>query len=1002
MFALLLGALGIGIAATLLSSSNSKTAEEILNELLENLESFLDGKLKDEEKFIEKFNENYKEKRLQGRNSKIDSIYIYSSEGLNKIKKKIENENENYCKCEKLKSEIMKEIEAFKTNAKNLLFDEKKYLGKLKIFQDVKVDFLSKKKGNSIEKWKKNIKEKILNINLEVQIEKVRTRIVNIENEIELELQSEKYYNFYLENFFLGKIEKACSELKILNSENSLNSDINKLEKLKNEIPQKRKLKNEKFINLEKNKRANLFKTIGNHGLDSQQIEAAIKNEISNLVIAGAGSGKTTTIRGRIKYLIEALKIPKEEILTLAFNKKSATELKKSLKNDGYEIDTMTFHSFGMKLIKEVDGQDIKIFKNMEKKIDELYKKLTEDSPEYLSSIIAYFGFFLTEPKEIFDFKTSQEYEEYITEKNLKSLKGEFHRSYQEVLIANFLFRNNIDYQYESMYPLPEDYINEYSSFGKKNIYHPDFYLVDYNIYLEHFGINRKGEVPSFWGKNAKEEYWNGINWKRQLHKDLDTKLIETYSYEYTEETLFSGLKNKLLAENLELTQLSDKKTLEKIEENLEKEYSTFKKMINSFITYAKNNNIDLEELRKSILENDYSRNSVFLKLVIPLSQEYEDYLKETKQIDFSDMIIKATEYLQKNKVSRGYKHIIIDEFQDISITRFNLLKEIWMKNKGILFCVGDDWQSIYKFTGSNVNLFLEFEKYTGYCEQSKIETNYRYPKSIAELSSKFIMKNPIQITKNIKSFKPDSPKEKAYEIVYYNSNIKKMVQDKLMSLPKESNILLLIRNKKEIENIKDYNLKEAKDNILIFYKRCDLKINYQTVHSAKGLEADYVFLLSNSGGMTGFPNTREDDPVFKIIKNGLTSNYPFDEERRLYYVALTRAKEKLFLFVDIKNKSEFIQEIEKDFVRPYNCPKCGSNLEYKENGLTNCKNCDNSPKLDQIYTGERCICSDMRDKILRHHNNKYFLGCSDYPNCKETKEIFIYELNSQNLKKNQ
>lgn len=985
--------LGLAVAGAALLFSTSESAEEVLKKLEKDIEDFLENKVENKKNIIENFNNKYLQKKLKGRNNKLDNFYLISSEGIeslnNKIKKENEKLNEIFSVIESIKEKILN-----LNSESNLKEKEKYFISELQIAKEIDSNFLSNKENERLENRKKNIKFLILNLNIEVKKNQIYDRVNKLRMRIEEEINiCNKYLDYYFEELVIKNIDGLISEIKLINNPELL-LKLDELKDLKNSIGVKRKNFNMNFVLKEKIEKKEFFKSIGNFGLDPQQIEAVLKNEISNLVIAGAGTGKTTTLRGRVKYLTEILKVDSADILVLAYNKSAAIEIKNLLKKDGFEIDTKTFHSLGANIIRKLDN-NIQIEKNTEKLIGDIFNKFLKENSDYLKSLVIYFGYFLTDTKDEFEFETAEEYQEYLKDREYKSLKNEFHRSYEEVLIANFLFKNNINYVYEKKYDIPDGYRNKYSDEKKSNNYNPDFYLPDYKIYIEHFGVDENGNVPKYWsgceGKSATEIYWDGINWKRLLHKDLKTNLIETYSYEKRNGTLFDNLKTNLLKYDVKFEELSAEELLENIKANLKKEYNAFVNLVKSFVNYSRENNVDLEEVKRKNSDSFYSRNSTFLNLVMPILSEYEKYLSENNLIDFPDMIIKATEILQKNKYSLEYKHILVDEFQDISLTRFNLIKEIWLKNKGYLFCVGDDWQSIYKFNGSNVDIFLNLEKYTKYCEVSKIETTYRYPQSIVELSSKFIMKNPIQIVKNIKSFQNE--KGKSYEFIYHTSEnkLKENVKATLKRLPQNSDILILLRYNSDIEKIKGNGIKEKAGKELIYFDRLDLKIQYKTVHSAKGAEADYVLILNNEGGMKGFPSQIEDDPIFKLIKNGLDSNYPFDEERRLYYVALTRCKKKQFLFININEKSSFIKELEKEFQHPLKCQNCGGQIQFDDlKKRITCLSCSNEILESHVYSGEKCYCSNESEFVVKYSekNQRYFLSCSNYPKCYNTKNI--------------
>lgn len=964
--------------------SDYKSPETILKKLLKNIDDILERKVDITEEFVNKFTKEYLENKLKGRNEKVDRFYLLSSEGYEILKKKID---ENICGFSEYLEKI-KEVHLKLDLGEMKLLE---YQKNLKVYlEKIDLNILSKNSNKILEKENREIKKRILNIDVVFKIKKLKERANKILNK--KLFSKEKYYSFYEEEEIQKKIERLLSEYKVITLiDQELEVKIKKIKDLRSKLKNKRENHNKNFIEKEKKRLENFF-VIDNYKLDSQQIEAVLKNEISSLVIAGAGTGKTTTIRGKVKYLIDELDVDINDILVLAFNNSASSNLKKALSKDGYNIESKTFHSLGKSLLPK----EKEVLKDSRKEIAKLYEEFAEANSEYMKKISEFFLYFLNDLKSEFDFESVEDYILYLKNLEYKSLKNEYHRSYEEVLIANFLFKNNINYEYEKNYEIPEEYKNEYSKKNKSLKYRPDFYLPDYNIYIEHFGIDEKGNVPKHWksntGVSAKEEYLNSMKWKIKLHEDLNTKLIKTYSYEFDiNKTIYNNLKNNLIEQGVVFKELSNKEIIEKIKENLPKEYNSFIELLTNFIIYAKENNINLKEVFQNNNFKECTRNSLFLEIAILLSDKYENNLIENNKIDFSDMIVKATEVLQKNKKSLNYKYILVDEFQDVSLTKFNFIKEIWEKNKGFLFCVGDDWQSIYGFLGSDISIFLNLEKYTKCCEVTKIETTYRYPKTIAELAGHFIMKNKYQIKKDIKTM-DDNSLEKKYNFIYYKNKIEMSLEIKkiIKKLPKDSKVLILGRYKDDINLIKG-TFKVAKDFELIFSDRRDLDIKFKTVHSAKGSEADYVFIINNTNQIKGFPSLIEDDSVFKLIKK-LNSKYPFDEERRLFYVALTRCKKKVYLFVDILKKSSFIRELEKDFSKSLKCPYCNDNLLFDDfTGEIFCEKCKNKIDFSKIYIDKNCSCNSPYSIKYSKKTNHFFLSCSDYPNCKGN-ENFNYK----------
>jgi DNA helicase-4 len=293
---------------------------------------------------------------------------------------------------------------------------------------------------------------------------------------------------------------------------------------------------------------------------------------------------------------------------------------------------------------------------------------------------------------------------------------------------------------------------------------------------------------------------------------------------------------------------------------------------------------------------------------------------------------------------------------------RYMLLHAMRKSRPYKLFCVGDDWQSIYRFAGSDIDFILNFGKYWGAYEESKIESTYRFSQMLTDISSSFIMGNPQQKKKAIVGMKGY---EKAIgEVTGYNEDysIKSMLE-KIKTLPQNASVFLIGRYSFDIQPLDNceglsYKLETTSDNVTVICKdRPDLKIRFLTVHKSKGLQTDYVFIINNKDSVTGFPSQIEDAPILDLLL-GNHDTYPFAEERRLFYVAITRARKTVYLVTIKGKKSIFAQEIERDFgdyfEDPiYICPMCGGQLERKKGPYGFFYGCSNyyNPEIQCHYT---------------------------------------------------
>lgn len=702
----------------------------------------------------------------------------------------------------------------------------------------------------------------------------------------------------------------------------------------------------------------NLIGNVENCQLDSQQMKCIVKDFHNHLVIAGAGTGKTTTIIGKLKYLLKSKKCNAEDILVLSFTNASATEMKKRIQYEtGEKIDISTFHKLGINIITDVAGVVPKISKlNLENFIEEqLISNM--NSNEYLKLLNNYLLYSHIEEISEFDFKTYNEYNEHIRENRPITLNRESVKSYGEMDIANFLTQNGIRYIYEHPYEI-DTRTNEY------NQYCPDFYLPDYNIYIEYFSIDKKGQVPSYFkareGMTPTQTYQASMKWKREIHKMNHTTMIECYAYEKFDNTLLENLKQNLIKHSVPMNPISQKDLYNNIIRNDKRILHSIVELFETLINLIKSNKTTIASIRQINKGNHNERkNEEILQLFDPIYAAYCKYLIDHEEIDFNDMINTATDYVVQRKYTNHYKYVIIDEYQDISKARFSLLYELRKSNYFDLFCVGDDWQSIYRFAGSDINLILNFEKYWGLTVISRIETTYRFTPLLAEISGEFVMNNPAQIKKHIMSKLNDTDFPLMEISGYTEKNAVEFMVQQLNVLPQNSSVFFIGRYRSDLDKIKcdlfDFQYINATGLISIKYAtRPDLRIEFVTAHKSKGLQADYVFIINNRNDKMGFPSKIQNHPILELLLDNY-EEFPHAEERRLYYVALTRAKRKVFLITTNCCESIFISELRKKYLNQpkqnqLQCPRCGGRLVQRSGPYGNFWGCTNYRSLGCTY----------------------------------------------------
>ena len=724
-------------------------------------------------------------------------------------------------------------------------------------------------------------------------------------------------------------------------------------------FPQQLKRHNERAADMRIQAAYKLIGPVEGRNLDRQQMICIIKEAHNHLVIAGAGTGKTTTIIGKIKYLLKSRACLPEDLLVLSFTNASASEMEERIYNEtGYHLAASTFHKLGLTIISEVEGMKPKISQLNLRKFVKEQLDLQMKNEMYLSVLNSYLLYNRVLEKSEFDFKTEAEYIDYLKMNPPTTNSNEEVKSYGEMDIANFLMENSIKYVYEPAYEID----TRTSEYGQ---YHPDFYLPEYKIYIEYFGVNRRGEVPSYFkgthGMSATEAYQASMKWKRRLHQDNETKLVECYAYEKLEGTLLESLKSRLEEASVTLTPKSSKELWAEVSKEADSILDGVIELFMTLMNLMKSNGYDIEDVRKrNTMGRHVKGNSILLYLLEPIYNAYCRHLEENQEIDFNDMINLASKYINSGQYRNRYRYVIVDEYQDISKARFLLLDALRKSREYSLFCVGDDWQSIYRFAGSDIGFILNFEKYWGESETSRIETTYRFSQKLIEISGGFIMKNPAQKKKDIKG-KSNDYGFPLGEISGYTDRIGiDFMVKKLQDLPKDSSVFFIGRYSFDSKLLSDNsaflcNYNKVSGLVEVKLKtRPDLTMSFMTAHKSKGLQADYVFIINNKKSRMGFPSKVQDAPILSLLLDDFET-YPFPEERRLFYVALTRAKKKAYLLTISGKESEFVVELKEKYQKElkreqYSCPLCGGQLQKKKGPYGEFFGCSNYHKSGCTY----------------------------------------------------
>lgn len=776
--------------------------------------------------------------------------------------------------------------------------------------------------------------------------------------------------------------------------------------------------------------------------LDNDQRRVVLTDEDYTSVVAGAGAGKTTTVAAKVKYLVEKQNIDPSEILVISFTNKAVQELRERINRDlSIPCPIATFHSTGNAILhKQVDKLNIVDDSKLYTVIQNYFKSSILQNESLVKNLILFFASYFNAPNdENVDLETffnkiaksnfstmRSDFDEFKTNivdtrsKRSITIQNEILRSQQEVEIANFLYLNNIDYEYEPLYP----YHIEFS----RKPYTPDFRITqgDKVAYIEHFGITQSGKNNRYTEREL-ERYKYAINHKIQLHREHGTELIYTFSEYNDGKTIREHLKEELEKKGFVVKPRSNKEVMEKLISTEENRYiRRLILLICRFISNFKTNGYQAEEFDRMYHSTSNVRSRLFLNICHDCYLEYQRYLKENDAVDFQDMINESARILKETKEMKKYldfKYIIVDEYQDISRQRFDLTTALSQVTHAKFIAVGDDWQSIYAFSGSDITLFTKFAENMGYAKQLKIVKTYRNAQEVIDIAGNFIQRNESQIKKELKSPKSindpviiytyDNTLKKSNDTNNKGTNFElgKAVETALQHI-KENNkgkkkVLLLGRYGFDGDHLEKTGMfeYERRGNKVRSLAYPEFDIQFMTAHASKGLGYDNVIIINVKNETFGFPSKIEDDPVLSFVIKG-DHSIDYAEERRLFYVAMTRTKNRVYFIAPERNPSEFLLEIKKDYKnvslvgkwneeKPVNqlrksCPICGYPMQFKYKNAYGLRLyiCSNEPELCGFMTNEYsagklsiCKCEKCRDGYLiaKPAPTGYFLGCTNY-----------------------
>ncbi len=752
------------------------------------------------------------------------------------------------------------------------------------------------------------------------------------------EIKNSGTYLIYSEKKNINlKIESLKKEIDAYATKKVSSDFYNKVRESLNEFTELIFSYNQNFIQQRKKDYSYLWNK-SNISLDGEQQTAIVTDDKYNLVVAAAGSGKTEVLITRIAYLIQRKPdfVQPNRILALAYQRKAREQINQRL-HERYGIEDVcvrTFHKLGKDILeksgKRIDRTDIVDENKKYGFVKNYFEEKIVTNPEFYRLFIRYIA--TVHDKD--DEPTAADKDAVLThaeERSYISIDSTKVKSKAEKEIMDFLLTHKINRE-----PIRVRYEADVGGFR------PDFYLPQFELFIEHWGINKDGEVPA-WFSQSSQEYRDLMETKKRWFAENHRLLVETFAYEYNtdepeeftdqlEYRIQKILENRFPGKKFEFSPLTYEEILDLVWES----QKTPIEDIQSFITIAKTYDLNPDKIAEKLLKGKWnSKQLAFGRLALIVFRAYQSQLEKLGKTDFEDMINEANIALDNNKslYENVYDHILVDEYQDISAQRLNLLKKLLERNPNCkLFCVGDDWQSIMSFSGSDLNYFVNFDQYFQNPAVTKICTNYRSIKSIVDAGAAVIKKNGnSQVQKEASSSRKEtkpifvlsSLHKTGFDELYYEQTVGdclRRINEYLAKGYDPNDILVLtrfmrtkirgrLRFFKIVQTFSELAI-NSNARIAIDNAKESNAVKLLTVHKCKGLEAKVVFILNVVNGEFGFPSEIEDPSILEVVRedNGVPDQK--EEERRLFYVAITRAKEDLYIYTRQQEKSEFLNEL--------------------------------------------------------------------------------------------
>ena len=729
--------------------------------------------------------------------------------------------------------------------------------------------------------------------------------------------------------------------------------------------------RNEALISREMAACGDFFDTVESTPLTPEQRRASVVMEDRNLLVASAGSGKTSTVVGKVGYALLRGLVAPEEVLIVAFNAHAAREIEErvhdrlaAMIHGPGAIKARTFHALGLEIIAEVEqarpavaggGDD-------DQAIGEIIADLVAEDERFASAWAHFNALYPVDMPAPSAFDTVEAWHACLTSSGngargrngFRTLNGELARSGATCAIANWLFMNRIEYRYGA----PREYL---STTGRRRQYSPDFYLPSLDIYLLHHLIDADSDPPAA----LKTSLMDCQAWLRALPEKRRSHVIETHFREYASGDLFRRMEDELAGRGAEPWPLPAHEILEQVDRALPRQQEEAVDLVQTFVKHARSSQMTSEALGEAAKAHpSRGRATLFVRIATTVLDRYVVRLKEKKKVDFEDMILKAARYAREGRYRHGFRLILVDEFQDISRARADLLLGLLGHAPACkLFAVGDDWQSIYRFAGSDISLFTGFDAHFGKTATNFLTRTFRSNQGIAEVAAHFVQQNSAQIRKQVVALDPMREatvvlrryRRRTEAPRYVEACLEEMAGEAVANGEKRT-VYILGRYRRLVpEDMEDWQAR---------YQPA-LEIDYRTIHGSKGLQADYVILIGLDSG--GFPSERADDSLLNLVMPELET-HPCAEERRLFYVALTRARHRAYLLGSKRSPSAFLTELVEKNPATHGIVRIADELEE-----------------DERTDAEPCPRCGVGRLVLRNGAHGPFYGCSEFPACRHT-----------------